>query len=194
MTLELPIMLIASIILTGVGALIFLFRDTRIGFRAFVYLYFVAMILSVIALTSVVVEFASALLESRLEIALAVVAGAVATVCLAQGLFGFTEGAGAAQEEPRQTFQPGSTTLGVAPLKPVFQTFDVDQQFHVGDIVQLRSGTSVDMRVEEVAVSEGNEWVTCVWGAGDEYHNRFAAEMLKRVNLLGGTPGGSRRK
>ena len=35
------------------------------------------------------------------------------------------------------------------------------------------------MKVEKTATSSGNEWVTCVWGASNECHNYFAAEMLQ---------------
>jgi uncharacterized protein YodC (DUF2158 family) len=57
--------------------------------------------------------------------------------------------------------------------------------FRVGDVVQLKSGSSPDMRVEKIAISNGNEWVTCVWGVRDECHNYFAAEMLQRVEAKG---------
>ena len=35
------------------------------------------------------------------------------------------------------------------------------------------------MKVETTATSGGNEWVTCVWGANNECHNYFAAELLQ---------------
>ncbi len=50
--------------------------------------------------------------------------------------------------------------------------------FRVGDVVQLRYGGGPHMRVEKVATSDGNEWVTCVWGVSNECHNYFVAEML----------------
>jgi uncharacterized protein YodC (DUF2158 family) len=50
--------------------------------------------------------------------------------------------------------------------------------FRVGDVVQLRYGGGPQMRVEKVTVSDGNEWVTVVWGASNECHNYFVAEML----------------
>jgi uncharacterized protein YodC (DUF2158 family) len=53
--------------------------------------------------------------------------------------------------------------------------------FRVGDIVQLRYGGGPRMKVEKTATSSGNEWVTCVWGASNECHNYFAAEMLQSV-------------
>jgi uncharacterized protein YodC (DUF2158 family) len=57
--------------------------------------------------------------------------------------------------------------------------------FRIGDIVQLRYGGSPRMRVEKTASSGGNEWVTCVWGANNECHNYFAAEMLRAVDARG---------
>jgi uncharacterized protein YodC (DUF2158 family) len=53
--------------------------------------------------------------------------------------------------------------------------------FHVGDIVQLTYGSGVRMRVEKVATSNGNEWVTCVWGENDECHNYFLGDTLQTV-------------
>jgi len=53
--------------------------------------------------------------------------------------------------------------------------------FHVGDMVQLRYGSGVRMRVEKVATSNGNEWVTCVWGDGNECHNYFLGDTLQTV-------------
>ena len=53
--------------------------------------------------------------------------------------------------------------------------------FHVGDVVQLRYGGGPSMRVEKTVTSNGNEWVTCIWGTNDECHNYFAAEMLQEV-------------
>ncbi|HYS88132.1 MAG TPA: DUF2158 domain-containing protein [Bradyrhizobium sp.] len=62
--------------------------------------------------------------------------------------------------------------------------------FQVGDVVQLRYGGGPHMRVEKTAISNGNEWVTCVWGASNECHNYFAAEMLQRAEAKG-EPGRS---
>lgn len=53
--------------------------------------------------------------------------------------------------------------------------------FRVGDIVQLRYGGGPRMKVETSVISGGNEWVTCVWGASNECHNYFAAELLQNV-------------
>ena len=53
--------------------------------------------------------------------------------------------------------------------------------FQVRDVVQLRYGGGPQMRVEKVMTSDGNEWITCVWGANNECHNYFAAEMLQSV-------------
>ncbi len=53
--------------------------------------------------------------------------------------------------------------------------------FRVGDIVQLRYGGGPRMKIENTAASGGNEWVTCVWGANNECHNYFAAELLQSV-------------
>jgi hypothetical protein len=61
--------------------------------------------------------------------------------------------------------------------------------FRVGDVVQLRYGSSPRMRVEKTVTSNGNEWVTCVWGANNECHNYFAAEMLQRVEVKGELQG-----
>ncbi len=61
--------------------------------------------------------------------------------------------------------------------------------FRVGDIVQLRYGGGPRMRVEKTATSGGNEWVTCVWGANNECHNYFAAEMLQNVGSRGEPTG-----
>ena len=57
--------------------------------------------------------------------------------------------------------------------------------FHVGDIVQLRYGGGPRMRVEKTATTNGNEWVTCIWGANNECHNYFAAEMLQKMEARG---------
>jgi uncharacterized protein YodC (DUF2158 family) len=51
--------------------------------------------------------------------------------------------------------------------------------FRVGDTVRLRYGGGPRMEVEKVTTSGGNEWVTCVWGANNECHNYFAAELLQ---------------
>jgi uncharacterized protein YodC (DUF2158 family) len=51
--------------------------------------------------------------------------------------------------------------------------------FRVGDVVQPRYGGSPRMKVENTATSAGNEWVIGVWGANNECHNYFAAEMLQ---------------
>jgi uncharacterized protein YodC (DUF2158 family) len=56
--------------------------------------------------------------------------------------------------------------------------------FQVGDVVQLRYGSGPQMKVEKVATSGGNEWVTVVWGANNECHNYFAAEMLQIVRTM----------
>lgn len=53
--------------------------------------------------------------------------------------------------------------------------------FQVGDVVRLRHGGGAPMKVEKVAISGSNEWVTVIWGVNDECHNYFAAEMLQRV-------------
>jgi len=53
--------------------------------------------------------------------------------------------------------------------------------YRVGDVVQLRYGSRTRMRVENVNISSGNEWVVCVWGDANECHNYFAAEMLQRA-------------
>ena len=50
--------------------------------------------------------------------------------------------------------------------------------FRVGDIVQPRYGGGPRMKVENSATSGGNEWVS-VWGANNECHNYFAAELLQ---------------
>ena len=50
--------------------------------------------------------------------------------------------------------------------------------FQIGDVVQLRYGGGQHMRVENAVLSEGSEWITCVWGANNDCHNYFAAEML----------------
>ena len=57
--------------------------------------------------------------------------------------------------------------------------------FRVGDIVQLRYGGGPRMKVENTTISGGNEWVTCVWGANNECHNYFAAEMLQASPAAG---------
>jgi uncharacterized protein YodC (DUF2158 family) len=57
--------------------------------------------------------------------------------------------------------------------------------FQVGDVVQLHDGGGPRMSVEKAVTSDGNEWVTCVWGANNECHNYFAAEMLQRVEAKG---------
>jgi uncharacterized protein YodC (DUF2158 family) len=57
--------------------------------------------------------------------------------------------------------------------------------FHVGDVVQLRYGGGPRMRVEKTVTSNGNEWVTCIWGANNECHNYFAAEMLQKMEARG---------
>jgi uncharacterized protein YodC (DUF2158 family) len=57
--------------------------------------------------------------------------------------------------------------------------------FQVRDVVQLRYGGGPQMRVEKVITSDGNEWITCVWGANNECHNYFAAEMLQKVEAKG---------
>lgn len=59
--------------------------------------------------------------------------------------------------------------------------------FHVGDIVQLTYGSGVRMRVEKVATSNGNEWVTCVWGDNNECHNYFVGDTLRTVESSGGS-------
>jgi uncharacterized protein YodC (DUF2158 family) len=65
--------------------------------------------------------------------------------------------------------------------------------FHVGDIVRLTYGSGVPMRVEKVATSNGNEWVTCVWGDNNECHNYFAGDTLQTVESnVGPKPGRSR--
>jgi uncharacterized protein YodC (DUF2158 family) len=51
--------------------------------------------------------------------------------------------------------------------------------FRVGDIVRPRYGGGPRMKVENSATSGGNERVTCVWGANNECHNYFAAELLQ---------------
>jgi uncharacterized protein YodC (DUF2158 family) len=51
--------------------------------------------------------------------------------------------------------------------------------FLVGDVVQPRYGGGPRMKVENSATSGGNERVTCVWGANNECHNHFAAELLQ---------------
>jgi uncharacterized protein YodC (DUF2158 family) len=61
--------------------------------------------------------------------------------------------------------------------------------FQVGEVVQLTYGGGPHMKVEKVVISDGNEWVTCVWGANNECHNYFAAEMLKRVEVKGRPSG-----
>ena len=61
----------------------------------------------------------------------------------------------------------------------------------VDDIVQLRYGGGPRMKVVKVATSGGNEWVTCVWGAHNECHNYFAAEMLQSAGSSGGPAGKS---
>ena len=53
--------------------------------------------------------------------------------------------------------------------------------FHVGDIVRLTYGNGARMRVEKVATSNGNEWVTCVWGENNECHNYFVGDTLQTV-------------
>ena len=53
--------------------------------------------------------------------------------------------------------------------------------FHVGDTVRLTYGNGVRMRVEKVATSNGNEWVTCVWGDNNECHNYFLGDTLQPV-------------
>ena len=50
--------------------------------------------------------------------------------------------------------------------------------FRVGDIVQPRYGGGPRMKVDNTAISGGNEWVG-VWGANDGCHNYFAAELLQ---------------
>jgi uncharacterized protein YodC (DUF2158 family) len=60
--------------------------------------------------------------------------------------------------------------------------------FQVGDVVQLRYGGGPHIRVEKAVTSDDNEWVTCVWGANNECHNYFAAEMLQRVEAKGEPP------
>ncbi len=57
--------------------------------------------------------------------------------------------------------------------------------FQVGDVGQLRYGGGPHMRVEKTAISDGNEWITCVWGANNECHNYFAAEMLQKSEAKG---------
>jgi uncharacterized protein YodC (DUF2158 family) len=57
--------------------------------------------------------------------------------------------------------------------------------FQVGDIVQLRYGGGLRMRVEKTVTFSGNEWGTCVWGANNECHNYFAAEMLQKAEARG---------
>jgi len=57
--------------------------------------------------------------------------------------------------------------------------------FQVRDVVQLRYGGGRPMRVANVIPSDGNEWVTCVWGANNECHNYFAAEMLQKAEAKG---------
>jgi uncharacterized protein YodC (DUF2158 family) len=53
--------------------------------------------------------------------------------------------------------------------------------FEVGDVVQLRYGGGAHMRVEKTVTSGDTQWITCVWGANNECHNYFAADMLRRV-------------
>jgi uncharacterized protein YodC (DUF2158 family) len=60
--------------------------------------------------------------------------------------------------------------------------------FQIGDVVQLRYGGGQHMRVENAVLSEGSEWITCVWGANNDCHNYFAAEMLQRVEAKGEPP------
>jgi uncharacterized protein YodC (DUF2158 family) len=60
--------------------------------------------------------------------------------------------------------------------------------FQVGDVVQLRDGGGPRMRVEKAVTSDGNEWVTCVWGSNNECHNYFAAEMLQKAHPRGAGP------
>jgi uncharacterized protein YodC (DUF2158 family) len=57
--------------------------------------------------------------------------------------------------------------------------------FQVGDIVQLRYGGGPHMKVEKTTISGSNEWVTCVWGANNECHNYFAAEVLQKAEATG---------
>jgi uncharacterized protein YodC (DUF2158 family) len=63
--------------------------------------------------------------------------------------------------------------------------------FRVGEIVQLRHGGGPRMKVEKTTISAGNEWVTCVWGANNECHNYFAAEMLQSAGSSGAVAGKS---
>jgi uncharacterized protein YodC (DUF2158 family) len=58
---------------------------------------------------------------------------------------------------------------------------EANMAFRVGDVVQLRHGSGTRMRVEKTEMKGANEWVTCVWGAENECHNYFVAEMLQKV-------------
>jgi uncharacterized protein YodC (DUF2158 family) len=57
-------------------------------------------------------------------------------------------------------------------------------QFRVGDVVQLRYGGGPRMTVEKVTTSNGNTWVTCVWGDSKECHNYFVGEMLQKSGSI----------
>jgi uncharacterized protein YodC (DUF2158 family) len=60
--------------------------------------------------------------------------------------------------------------------------------FRAGDVVHLRYGGGSRMKVEKTEIKGGNEWVTCVWGAQNECHNYFVAEMLRKVEGPRETP------